>query len=125
MNKKLPDISKEIVEIKIIKKDIAVIDEKIGNNQKAVLKQLEANSVTFNDKLTLILGEAKKTNGRITKLEDNWIPREDLEKLEKETSVMRFLQKNKSVSGLVILGLYMLSQIMTIDNFQKVINFFF
>ncbi len=121
MNKKFPSISKEIVEIKIIKKDIAVIDEKIDNNQKAVLKQLEANSVVFGDKLTLILEQTQETNGRVTKLEKNWITKEEFNGLKSETKLVRFFQNNKIIFFITLYGLYNLFQIFSIEKIIKLI----
>jgi membrane-bound ClpP family serine protease len=110
MSKKFPDLSKDNIEHKLLEQQI-----------KALVVQQNANFEVLNDRLTEILHETRKTNGRVTKLEDIVVTKTEFKKLEDETKVVRFLQKNKVVLILVILGFYTLFQAL---DFEKIMKFF-
>jgi len=116
--------AKEIsdLEHEIIKKEIENISFKMNEGFGSIDKILKVHFdalATKNDteaelvglQLNNILTEQKRTNGRVTKLEDL-------------TVVLRFLNENKKLTALLLYGIYNALSVATIENIIKWIKYF-
>ena len=83
--------------------------EAIQAQIKIISAQITANFDVMGDQLNGILVQAKKTNGRVTKLEE-------------VTNVLDVMQRNKWLTVLVIYAIYNLLELTTIDNVLKFIR---
>jgi hypothetical protein len=83
--------------------------EAIQAQIKIISAQITANFDVIGEQLNGILAQAKKTNGRVTRLEDI-------------TNVLDVMQRNKWLTVLVIYAIYNLLELTTIDNVLKFIR---
>lgn len=93
---------------------------KIDSNYELTNKKIDANHNEVKIILNQILDQTKRTNGRVTKIEDVTIPllKEDLEKEKAETSFIRFMTKNKKVAIFSIIGVIALFFAINVLNFK-------
>ena len=109
MDKKISDLEHEVILTRV-----DMLEVKIHEGFGAIAKSIQANFDIYRAEnkaenkasaiqRDAILSEQKRTNGRVTKLEE-------------VTSVIKFMKENRTVTGLIFYAVYNILNVSSIEN---------